>query len=610
MKTTIKGLIAGVSAISIASHAGSASAAPVWERGDNLGRISTGASIDAEATEIARAKVGAQIGELKAASRRVDQLGKNHIRLRQEIDGKPVFGADLVVHAEADGRVYLVNGRYVKPKAVAKQAKLNADQAIAAAAATLGLGDYSLLDAPELSYAVGFDGETIHLAWRTLVEYRAGDRVARDYIYADALTGAVAAVDPTIHYAKVWRTYDAQRAAYNSASIPGVLLCSGTQACGPTDAQDAHDGASATYDYYFTKFGRDSLNNAGFTLISSINVCNANQSNCTGWNNAAWIGTQMIYGDGDGVTFSPLSGDIDVVAHELTHGVTDFTSNLVYANASGALNEALSDIFGASVEAWLEGGVSSNTWKLGEDIYTPATPGDALRYMNNPTLDGYSRDYFPERIPETNNPTSSNDNGGVHGNSGIFNLAYVLLVQGGQHPRGKTTNQVTGIGLAKAEQIFYRANDVYFTSSTNYTGALNGAVQAATDLYGAGSAEVASVISAFCAVGVGTTCSGGASSGPALTGLTASSVRNGRTRWDATMTATVSNSGGSVSGVVVAVSTSTGATGSCTTTSTGRCSATLSRISNATANVTFTVTALNGNAGASGVPASVVANRP
>ncbi|MFL6291331.1 MAG: M4 family metallopeptidase [Thermoanaerobaculia bacterium] len=181
-------------------------------------------------------------------------------------------------------------------------------------------------------------------------------------------------------------------------------------------AQAAHDYAGSTYDYYAARYGRDSLNNAGMTLISTVHYGEVN--------NAGWTGSQMVYGDGDGSTFGPFSYGLDVVAHELTHGVTQYTSNLTYLGESGALNEAMSDIFGAATEAYFRG-LSSNTWKVGEDIYTPGTPGDALRYMNNPTLDGASRDYYPSRY------TGSADNGGVHWNSGIANLAFYLIVQGG-----------------------------------------------------------------------------------------------------------------------------------------------------------------------------------
>jgi vibriolysin len=198
----------------------------------------------------------------------------------------------------------------------------------------------------------------------------------------------------------------------------------------------------------------------------------------------------MVYGDGDGSQFIALSRALDVDAHELTHAVTERTANLTYSNESGALNEATSDILGNSCEAYtLNGGTpNANTWKVGEDIYTPGTSGDALRYMNNPTADGYSKDYYPERL------TGTADNGGVHGNSGIANLTYYLMVMGGTHPRAKTTVNVTPLSttsstsLNMAQKIWYRALTVYFTSSTNFQGARTATAQAATDLYGAAAA--------------------------------------------------------------------------------------------------------------------------
>ncbi|MGD9799503.1 MAG: M4 family metallopeptidase [Parvularculaceae bacterium] len=538
MKKTIGGLVAGVSAIGVAmGMLGSASAAPVWETGRALGRIDNArglnqAALRAKSETIAQGMVKAGKGELKAFRSDVDALGSTHVRMHQYHQGRRVYGADLVLHVRGNGDAYLLNGRYADAKRAPQGAALTAEAALANAAASLGVGAYTTVGAPELAYVVGDDGETVRLAWRVLIDYRAGDKAERDYLFADATTGDIAAVHPTVKYAKNWRSYDANRAAYTSSTLPGTLVCSNTQFCPLADAQDAHDGASLTYDYYFAKFGRRSLDNNDMALISSVNVCDVN--NCSGWNNAAWIGTQMVYGDGDGVNFTPLSGDVDVIGHELTHGVTDFTSDLIYANASGALNEALSDIFGASVEAWSEGGINANTWKIGEDIYTPGVAGDALRYMNNPTQDGYSRDYFPERIPETSNPTSQNDRGGVHGNSGIFNLAYVLLVEGGTHPRAKTTTFVNGVGLTKAEQIMYRANTLYYTASTGYAEAAAGAAQAALDLYGA--AERQAVIDAFCAVGVGSNCGatgGGDTTPPAITNVTSVRGSGGRftIRW-------------------------------------------------------------------------------
>ena len=220
--------------------------------------------------------------------------------------------------------------------------------------------------------------------------------------------------------------------------------------------------------------------------------------------NAYWTGTQMMYGQASS-GMNDFTADFDIIGHELTHGVTGNTASLVYANASGALNEAWSDIFGLSAEAY-KNGVTTSSWLLGNDLYNNQ-PGKAFRYMNNPTKDGYSKDWWPERIAYVTNPNAQNDNGGVHGNSGIANLAYVLLVDGGTHPRNKSTAQVPGIGMAKAEKIFYRALTTYMNQNTNFAGARTATAQAAQDLYGA--TEKTAVETAWCAVGVGSCPDGG-----------------------------------------------------------------------------------------------------
>ena len=227
----------------------------------------------------------------------------------------------------------------------------------------------------------------------------------------------------------------------------------------------------------------------------------------------------------NGSSLDDLTKSFDVIAHELTHGVTDFESDLLYQKESGALNEALSDIFGVSADSYSRGGtIDASTWKLGEEVYTPGTSGDALRYMNDPDLDGYSKGYYPERLyPGSCTPSGNNDQCGVHGNSGIANLAYYLLVQGGTHPRGKTTVNVPAIGMIKAEQIFYRAQTTYLTSSSNFSAARTATTQAAADLYG--QTEVDAVHDAWCAVGVPgcpAPSGGGLQNGVAETGLSGS----------------------------------------------------------------------------------------
>jgi vibriolysin len=201
----------------------------------------------------------------------------------------------------------------------------------------------------------------------------------------------------------------------------------------------------------------------------------------------------MVYGDGDNVTASNLANSLDVTGHELTHAVTDSESDLIYSGESGGLNESMSDIFGAVCEWYGTGRViSPRIWLIGDDVWTPATPNDALRYMHSPTLDGSSLDYFPDYASGVD----------VHYSSGISNLAFYLLSQGGTHPRAKTTQVVTGIGIERAARIFYKANVDIMTPSTTFEQAKVATEQAAAQL-GYDAATIAEVGNAWKAVGVG-----------------------------------------------------------------------------------------------------------
>ncbi len=417
-----------------------------------------------------------------------DGHGTSHVRFQQQINGMNVYGATLVAHMRnSDSTIYAVNGEFIADNDFADTATVAAIASLQAALAANNISDYEIKDTQsELAYVVVPDGSTAVLAWRTLVAYQDAGHSRLDYVYVNASNGDLVTTHPTIHPIRNVRTYDGN----SRTSLPGTLDCVNEQACSDAVAQEAHDNAKATYDYYQAKFGRDSLNDNGFTLISTVHYGSTSNDK----NNAFWNGSQMAYGDGDGNIFSPLGGSFDVVAHEFTHGITTFESDLIYSYESGAMNEALSDIFGAAASAWRDGSISAETWLIGEDVYTPNTPGDALRYMDDPTEDNYSRDYYPERL------TGPGDAGGVHGNSGIANLAFYLLVEGGSHPRNKTSYVVPAIGMAKAEQIFYRAQTTYLTPSSNFQASRNATAQAAQDLYGA--AEVEAIQLAWCAVGV------------------------------------------------------------------------------------------------------------
>ena len=417
-------------------------------------------------------------------SAEVDELGQMHVRLQQYVNGLKVWGGEMIVHADTSTRnVFALNGRAAANRNLPMRPSIAGREALRTAAIEAGIDQWQALSEPELSYVINEKGATF-LAWNVRASYINEEGEQIDRIFADATNGDLVAQHPEIHRAKSRSTYSANY----GTSLPGTLKRSeGQGAVSDIDVNAAHDSAGIVYDYYSSKHGRDSYNGSGATIRSTVHY----DSN---YNNAFWNGSQMVYGDGDGSQFAPLARGFDVVAHELTHAVTDYSADLVYQNESGALNEAMSDVFAAAAEAYRDGSVNSDTWKIGEDIMTPGTSGDALRYMNNPTADGSSNDYYPERY------TGTGDYGGVHLNSGIANLAFYLLVQGGSHPRGKTSVSVPAIGMAQSEKIFYRALTSYMTSSTNFQGARNATAQAAQDLYG--STAVNAVHKAWDAVGV------------------------------------------------------------------------------------------------------------
>jgi bacillolysin len=194
------------------------------------------------------------------------------------------------------------------------------------------------------------------------------------------------------------------------------------------------------------------------------------------YNNAFWDpGLKMIaLGDGDGSKFRSFS-DLDLVAHEWTHGLIEHTAKLKYLNESGALNEGFADIMGAMAERYYRG-ESFNTWKIFENIYTPGVANDAARYMFSPTLDGSSRDHYSQRYVGTL------DNGGVHWNSGIVNNAFYLLSTGSCHRFSGC--MTTGIGANAATQIYWRALRTCLYGNDGFSWARQCTLWAAEDLYG------------------------------------------------------------------------------------------------------------------------------
>lgn len=260
-------------------------------------------------------------------------------------------------------------------------------------------------------------------------------------------------------------------------------------------ALDAHWAGMKVYDYFQSKFSRNSYDNAGAAIYSFVHF-NA------GFDNAYWNGTCMTFGDG-GNAFSPLSC-LDVFGHEFGHAVVGNNGGggLNYQSESGALNESFADIFGTCLEFYAK--PSTANWTIGEDI-TLLSPY-YLRSLSNPnqglapTPDTYNGVLWAD----INNLES--DHGGVHTNSGVMNYWFYLLCQGGSGTNDiGSSYSVSGIGMAKAEQITYRNLIYYLTPTATYYDAMMGSIQATEDLYGAGSTEYWAVKDAWYAVGLGNT---------------------------------------------------------------------------------------------------------
>ncbi|WP_394835242.1 M4 family metallopeptidase [Pendulispora rubella] len=442
-----------------------------------------GAAAKGHALAAIAAVFRADASELSLKSEFTDPQGEVHSRYTQFKNGLEVLDGELVVHSR--GRVvYAANGSARADIAGPAKSTISSASAVAAALRTYA-GREGLAAEPrtELAYKRSDAGDSLLLVHKVTVTGTQDDGTPiADLVLVNAADGSIVDVVPSIHTARNREVHNLN----GGTSLPGPVARTETGAAS-SDAVVNNNFArlGSTYDTYKALFNRDSINGSGSKLISSVHYSSR-------YNNAFWNGTQMVYGDGDGNTFSNLANSLDVTAHELTHGVTSNTSNLTYSGQSGGLNESLSDIFGQVVE-WYAAGkvVSAGTWQVGEDVYTPNKAGDALRYLNDPKKDGRSLDYYPDF-------TSGVD---VHYSSGISNLAFYLLSQGGTHPRGKTTTQVTGIGIEKAAQIFYRANTSLFTASTTFSQAKTWTAQAAQQL-GYSTAEVNSVRAAWTAVGV------------------------------------------------------------------------------------------------------------
>lgn len=252
-----------------------------------------------------------------------------------------------------------------------------------------------------------------------------------------------------------------------------------------------HWSMEQVYDYYQTNFNRNSYDN-NFGYIESYVDYDFSQTNTYLNQNASWNGTYFAFGDG-GPNADYVAG-LDIVAHEFTHAVTQFTAGLIYQNESGALNESFSDIIGASIEYYVYG--TGANWLHGEDAFNFT---DCDRSLQNPNLKNQ-----PDTYNGTYWYTDANDNGGVHTNSGVQNYWFYLLSEGGNGNNDLGNNyNVSGVGIEKAAQIAYRALAYYLTSNSNYYSSYAATMHAAIDLYGEGSNEYLATKNAWYAVGIG-----------------------------------------------------------------------------------------------------------
>ena len=457
--------------------------------------------------------------ELSFESRMTDKLGYRHLRFSQKYRNLPVWPAELTVHLNADGDVYLMNGAFVQtPGKIPNEPVIQANKAVELARASMEDGGKADAKTPELIiYAPG--DRASRMAWKVTLEISpasqwivlvdAGngnilDGISR--VYSNNVAGSDIDLNGVTRTLNVWQQnnlyymvdttkdmFVSSSGAQDPSSIKGAITVldarnqpdtSDVEYIPPlmnvtssdansgwiTDAVSASYCVSEVYDYYNERHGRNSLDGQGRTIYAVVRLGND-------YDNAFWNSeTKMVYfGDG-----SPYAGALDVVAHELAHGVTAYTANLVYQYQSGALNEAFSDIFGEAVEARTNG---FTDWTMGTNLSSP------LRSLSDPSSINIQAGLpYPEKMSDYIN--TSQDNGGVHLNCTIVEYAFYMLAEG----------LTEAIGIQDAEKIFYRALVYHLVSNSQFIDARLACIDAAEELFGDGSNQAARVAAAFDAV--------------------------------------------------------------------------------------------------------------
>ena len=487
-------------------------------------------------------------GSLALRLEREDTLipGRTHTRYSQLVDGVPVYGADVARQTDASGLTLSVFGSVYEGITIATRPTLGVDRARGIVADLTGVELGADRD-PQLMILPRPDGSYV-------LVYAARVATPEDITlyFIDAHTGAIVHQRSDAHRQEgatgIGIGVLGERKKLQTASMGGTFVSSDKRRPPALDTYDmrgdltrtllflngrldlatsdlandsdndwtdganvdAHTYTGYTYDYYFKRFNRRGLDNNNIRIRSLVHPVNRQDATrvspsvlFTFYVNAFYAGNGiMVYGEGlppnltlGGQRWNFMSGSLDVVAHELTHGVTDYTSRLIYENESGALNEAFSDIMGVSAVFFFQQpgtGAGTADYVIGNDVVTPG----GIRSMENPRAFG-DPDHYSIRF------TGPEDNGGVHINSGIANQAFYLAVEGGTN---RTSGRsVQGVGAANREQmerVFYRAFTQMLPSNATFSTARAATIQAARDLFGSNSAAENAITQAWNAVGV------------------------------------------------------------------------------------------------------------
>jgi thermolysin len=493
-------------------------------------------------------------GALRIRQRQADFMlaGREHERLDQYHDGVRIFGAGVTRQWRA-GQVESVFGRVYESLNLSVSPTLTADAAIRryGCLRTIGRAELVVVVSAEqgaLAWHVAcaragsvarvfidaHDGSLLRRinALQTQAAIGEGRGVYRDRKKMSVTqTGSQFSADDGLRPPQLW-TLDLRGNLRRAIDLllddevirPSDLATDGDNVWEDGAVVDAHTYIGWTYDYLFKRFGRRGLDDRDTPILTIVHP--VTQSDAvdlddddlfTFATNAFWCGVcgpegvgMMLFGDGlpsDYVLGDPaqfvtfLAGSLDIAAHELAHGLTDYTSALIYEGESGALNEAFSDIIGTSVEFFFQppgNAVRQADYKIGEDAFLAALPGsaDGLRSMAVPTAFG-DPDHYSLRYRGTA------DEGGVHINSAIVNHAFYLAIEGGTHRYSGVT--VAGVGAdnrVQIERVFFRAFTMFLPPNATFSIARAATIQAARDLYGGGSAAERAVIGAWTAVGV------------------------------------------------------------------------------------------------------------